>query len=151
LLLGAPRFVADGVAALRHAGLGGLVYALSYAPAALIRQVAGSAARGVALAQVCPNPNGATMALQRAFQSAMKAAGASGPCNAFHFEGYITARVLAEGLRRAQEPTPAALVRSLRAMGEYDLGGYRVNFAKGNVGSSFVDIAIIDGSGQLVY
>jgi len=151
LLLGAPRFVADGVAALRHAGLGGLVYALSYAPAALIRQVAGSAARGVALAQVCPNPNGATMALQRAFQSAMKAAGASGPYNAFHFEGYITACVLAEGLRRAQEPTPAALVRSLRAMGEYDLGGYRVNFAKGNVGSSFVDIAIIDGSGQLVY
>lgn len=151
LLLGAPRFAADGVAALRQAGLGGLIYALSYVPAALVRQVAGGAARGVALAQVCPNPNGATMALQRAFQSAMKGTGDAGPYGAFHFEGYITARVLAEGLRRAPEATPAGLARALRAMGEYDLGGYRVNFAKSNVGSSFVDIAVIDGSGQLMY
>jgi branched-chain amino acid transport system substrate-binding protein len=59
--------------------------------------------------------------------------------------------VLTEGLRRTRDVTPAGLARALRAMGDCDLGGYRVNFARDNVGSSFVDIAVISGDGRLMY
>ena len=151
LVLGSPRFAAEGIVALRKAGLGKSIYALSYVSPGLIKQLGAGAARGVALAQVYPNPNGATMALQHNFQAAMKRSGVSGPYTAFHLEGYVTARVFAEGLRRAKEVSASGLARSLRAMGDVNLGGFRVDFAKDNVGSNFVDIAVINGEGRLVY
>ena len=151
LVLGSPRFAAQAIVALRQAGLVKSVYALSYVSPALIQQFGESAARGVALAQVYPNPNGSTKALQHAFQAAMKRAGMNGPHTAFQLEGYVTARVLAEGLRRARDMSPSGLARSLRAMGDVDLGGYHVDFSRGNVGSSYVDIAVINGDGRLTY
>lgn len=152
LVLGAPRFMADGIAMLRRSGLHQFVFALSYVPPMLINQLVGGAARGVGLAQTYPNPNGITLTLQRDFQAAMRAIQApAGPYSAFHFEGYITARVLVEALRRTRDLSPAGLARSLRAMGEIDLGGFRVNFSKDNVGSSFVDVGVINGDGRLVY
>ena len=151
LVLGSPRFAAQAIVALRQAGLVKSVYALSYVSPALIQQFGESAARGVALAQVYPNPNGSTKALQHAFQAAMKRAGMNGPHTAFQLEGYVTARVLAEGLRRARDTSPSGLARSLRAMGDVDLGGYHVDFSRGNVGSGYVDIAVINGDGRLTY
>ena len=151
IVLGSPRFAAEAAVALRKAGYARSVYALSYVSPALVKQLAEGASRGVALAQVYPNPNGSTMALQQSFQGAMKKAGTNGPYTAFHLEGYVTARVLIEGLRRAKEFNPAGLARALRGMGDVNLGGFRVNFAKENVGSNFVDIAVINGDGRLVY
>jgi len=155
LVLGSPRFGAECIVALRQAGLVHAVYALSYVSPALIGRLAGSLGspmpRGVGLAQVFPNPNGSRSALQSAFQRAMERQGVPGPYSAFQLEGYITARVLAEGLRRGGEATPAALARGLRAMGDLDLGGFRVRFDAGNVGSRFVDIAVVGDDGRLLY
>ena len=151
LVLGSPKFAADGIASLRQAGFTKSVYALSYVPPVLIKKLAEEGARGVALAQVFPNPNGNTWALQHAFHAAMKRANINGPFTAFQLEGYVTARVLAEGLRRAKEVSPTGLARSLRAMGDVNLGGFRVNFSKDNVGSGFVDIAVMNRDGRLTY
>ncbi|AMO25323.1 hypothetical protein UC35_08055 [Ramlibacter tataouinensis] len=151
LVLGSPKFGADAIVALRKAGHAKSVYALSYVPPAMVMQAAEGASRGVALAQVFPNPNGSKMALQHRFQDAMKRAGVTGPYTVFHLEGYVNARVLAEGLRRTREAGAAGLARALRAMGDCDLGGYHVDFSRDNVGSSFVDIAVINGAGRLVY
>ena len=72
LVVGAPRFMADGVTELRKTGRSAFVFALSYVPAPLLFKIAGDAARGVALAQTFPNPNGATLPLTREFQAAMR-------------------------------------------------------------------------------
>ena len=69
----------------------------------------------------------------------------------FHIEGYITARVLVDALRKSPQATPDALARTLKTMGEIDLGGFRVNFAKSNVGSAFVDIGVVTSGGRLMY
>jgi branched-chain amino acid transport system substrate-binding protein len=152
LVLGAPRFMADAIVMLRKAGLNQFVFALSYVPPGLITQLNGSPARGVGLAQTYPNPNGINLAIQRDFQQAMKSsAAATGPWTAFHLEGYISVRVLVEALRRGKEASPAGLARALHTMGEVDLGGFRVNFGNGNVGSSFVDVGVINSDGRLVY
>ncbi|MFO1216762.1 MAG: ABC transporter substrate-binding protein [Burkholderiaceae bacterium] len=152
LVVGAPRFMADGVAELRKAGAIQAVFALSYVPAALLAKVAGAASRGVALSQTFPNPMGMSMPLQRDFQAAMKQAYPDvKDYTSFHLEGYISARVFAEAARRAKEVTPDGLARSLRAMGEQDLGGFRVNFARNNVGSNFVDIGVVTAEGRLMY
>lgn len=154
LVLGSPRVSALAIAALRRAGLVQTVYALSYLPPALLTQVAKADARGVALAQVFPNPNGRKLMLQHEFQSAMKGTMPNAPADgwtALQMEGYVTARVLAEGLRRAGVPSGASLARALRAMGDRDLGGFHVNFSRDNIGSRFVDIAVVNEHGRLTY
>jgi branched-chain amino acid transport system substrate-binding protein len=155
LVVGAPRFMADGVAALRKAGVSQSIFVLSYVPAGLIVKLAGpEGARGVGIAQTFPNPNGTTLPLHREFRSAMEAAFPQVKVyTPFQLEGYLSARTVAEALRRSKERevTPAALGRALQAAGEIDFGGYRVNFAQGNAGSRFVDIGVIGPDGKLRY
>lgn len=155
LVLGAPRFMAEGVAALRKAGVSQSIFVLSYVPSGLIVKLAGpEGARGVGIAQTYPNPNGRTLPVHRDFQAAMKS---SFPqleqYTSFHLEGYLSARTVAEALKRNtdKEPTAAGLAKTLRSMGEIDFGGFRVDFSKSNVGSSFVDIAVIGSDGKLRY
>jgi len=154
LVIGSPRFMADGVTALRVADAGSFVFALSYVPAGMLAKIAGGGSRGVALAQTYPNPRGVSQPLQREFQAAMKQSFpdvAVGTYTSFHLEGYISGRVFAEAARRAKEVTPDGVAKSLHAMGEYDMGGFRVNFARSNVGSSFVDIGVVTADGRLMY
>jgi ABC-type branched-subunit amino acid transport system substrate-binding protein len=155
LIVGAPRFMADGVAALRKGGTSQMLFVLSYVPPGLVAKLAGSeAARGVGIAQTYPNPNGITLPLQRDFQTAMKAAYPQlTTYTSFQLEGYLSARVLAEGIKRHKEGpiTAASLEKSLRGAGEMDFGGFRVDFTNGNVGSRWVDIAVIAQDGKLRY
>lgn len=155
LVLGAPRFMAEGVAALRKAGVTQAIFVLSYVPAGLIVKLAGvDGARGVGIAQTYPNPNGRTLPIHRDFQAAMKA---SFPdlkeYTPFQLEGYLSARTVAEAYKRSKEkePTAAGLTTALRSAGEIDFGGFRVDFSKGNVGSRFVDIGVIGSDGKLRY
>ena len=154
LVVGAPRFMADGVAQVRSLGGGQFVFALSYVPAGLLARVAGESARGVGLSQTYPNPMGVSSPLQREFQAAMKQSFpdvAVASYTSFHLEGYISARVLAEAARRSKDVTADTLAKTLRTMGEYDMGGFRVNFARNNIGSGFVDIGVVNADGRLIY
>jgi branched-chain amino acid transport system substrate-binding protein len=152
IVLGAPRFMADAVAELRKAGMRQFIFALSYVPAGLLAKVAGPGSRGVALAQTYPNPMGAAMPLQREFQAAMKAAFPKTTAyTSFHLEGFISAQLFAEGVRRTREPSPGNLARTLRSMGDVDLGGFHIDFSKGNTGSRYVDIGVVNGEGRLIY
>jgi len=106
----------------------------------------------VGIAQVYPNPNGKTKTLMREFQAAMKAAYPDLTTYAvFQLEGYLSARIVGEGLRRAKEIKPDALAKALQSMGEIDFDGYRIDFSKSNAGSRFVDIAVMDFEGRLRY
>lgn len=154
IVVGAPPFMAQGVAQLRKAGVTQTIFVLSYVPPGLLVKLAGAdGARGIGIAQTFPNPNGKVRPLLRDFQSAMKATSPEvSSYTPFQLEGYISARIVGEGLRRIRgEITPAALARSLQSMGEIELGGFRVDFSKGNAGSSFVDIAVVDQEGRLRY
>lgn len=155
LVLGAPPFMASGVAALRKAGVTQAVFVLSYVRSEMIVKLAGiDGARGVGIAQTYPNPNGRTLPLHRDFHAAMKAAFPQlQEYTPFHLEGYLSARTVAEALRRSKErdPSPASLARALQSMGELDFGGFRIDFSRSNIGSRFVDIGVIGGDGKLRY
>lgn len=152
LVIGAPRFMADAVAELRRAGVGQFVFALSYMPPSLLVKVAGSGARGVALAQTFPNPSGISLPVQREFRAAMtESFPKTTAYTSFHLEGFITGRLFVEAARRTKELSPDNLARTLRTMGELDLGGFRVDFSRGNAGSRFVDIGVVNADGKLVY
>lgn len=153
LVIGSPRFMADAVAALRKAGMSQFVFALSYLPAPLVAKVAGEqGARGVAIAQTFPNPHGVALAVQRDFQAAMRAAYPDlAALTAFHFEGYLSARLLTEGMTRAAELEGDSIARAIKALGPLDFGGFRLVYSASNEGSSFVDIGIVSTDGRLRY
>ena len=154
LVIGSPPYMAEAAAELRKAGVSQAVYALSYVPSGLFVKLAGvEAARGVSIAQTFPNPMAQKMPLHREFQAAMKASAPElNRYSAFHLEGYLSARVLTEGLKRIRSnPTPTGLAASLRNMGPLSLGGFHVDFSKANNGSNFVDIAVINRVGGLTY
>jgi ABC-type branched-subunit amino acid transport system substrate-binding protein len=154
LILGAPNFMVDGVVALRRAKVHRSLFVLSYAPHEAIVSAAGTdAARGVGIAQTFPDPNGKRMLLQKDFQAAMASTFPRvKEYTSAQLEGCVTARVAIEGLRRTGgSPAPAMLSKALHEMGDVDLGGFRIDFSKGNVGSTFVDIAVIGADGKLRY
>ena len=153
LVIGAPPFAAAGVAQLRKIGVTQSIFILADTAPGLLVKVAGESARGVGIAQIYPNPNGRTTTLMRDFQIAMKAAYPDITAYApFQLEGYLSARIVVEGLRRSKDVTkPEALAKALQAMGELDFDGYRVDFSKGPIGGRFVDIAVVDISGRLRY
>lgn len=152
LVVGAPKFSGEAIAALRAAGVSQQIFSLSYLPAPALVKFAGNGARGVGLSQTFPNPMGATLPLQRDFRAAMRKTHPTlTDYTTFHMEGYITARVFAEAAKRSRSLNPSGIAQALRAMGEVDLGGFRVNFAKSNLGSNWVDIGVVSGDGKLLY
>lgn len=152
LLIGPPKFMADGAAALRRAGGAQSIFALSYLVPAELARVMGAAARGIAISQAFPNPMGVNSPLQREFRVAMKKAyPALKEYSAFHLEGYLCAKLFVEVARRMKAPSGAEFAQTLRAMGEINLGDFRVNFSQGQTGSRFVDIGVMTPTGRLNY
>jgi branched-chain amino acid transport system substrate-binding protein len=153
-VIGTPKFMADAVQKLRLAGFTRSISALSYLPSSLAVKIAGKeGARGVAIAQTFPNPNGRTLPLQQEFQKTMAQFGLKNiTYSAFHLEGYLSARILIDSIKRAKGNTSIpALTAALRETGDFDYGGFRVNFSKNNAGSSWTDIGVIDIDGKLRY
>ncbi|MGL4233470.1 MAG: ABC transporter substrate-binding protein, partial [Casimicrobium sp.] len=154
IVIGSPKYCADAIAKLRAAGGGQQVYTLSYVPAALVSKIAGEqAARGVGIVQTFPQPTARVHQVQREFQETMsKYAPNVKTLTHFHFEGYLSARVLTQALRRTgARTTPENLAAALRAASPMDFKGFTVDFRRSNQGSQWTDIAVIAKDGVLRY
>jgi branched-chain amino acid transport system substrate-binding protein len=148
----APNSGAALVRDVRGAGDGTPIYGMSYVPVADIVAKAGqSSAKGVALSQVTPNTFSDSSSVVREFKSSMNRHAPGEAPNQLHLIGYLSARIATEALAKAgASATPAAVRNSLKSL-RFDAGGYAVDFSKGNVGSTYVSIGVIDGRGRLVY
>lgn len=143
----APLFVR----ALRKAGGTSTIYGLSIAMSAQNIRELGDLARGLGFSIVVPSPFAAKYEIVRRYQADMEASG-SKEFSLPSLEGYVDARVLAEGLRRAgPAPTRATLIAALEQIEALDLGGLRIGYGKGRRdGSSFVDVAVIGNNGRFL-
>jgi ABC-type branched-subunit amino acid transport system substrate-binding protein len=67
-------------------------------------------------------------------------------------EGYIAAKVMVEGLRRAgPRPTREKLIAALESMQRFDLGGIDVTYGPDNrTGTQYIDLTIINRNGMFV-
>jgi ABC-type branched-subunit amino acid transport system substrate-binding protein len=108
---------------------------------------------GVKVIQVLPSPTRTSTRIVREFHQHLRQVDPKMSPNYTNFEGYISARVLVEGLRRAgKNPSRERLVAALESMSDLDLGGYHVGYsAKSHAGSRFVDIGIYTPRKQLVF
>ena len=112
----------------------------------------GDAGSGLALTMVMPDPTRAKTALVRDYQAAMRARGIQ-EFNLGTLESYTNTRVLAEGLERAGAvPTRSKLRTALAGIRNLVLGGLVIDYSgqAPYVGSRFVDMGVLNGSGRFV-
>ena len=67
-------------------------------------------------------------------------------------EGFLAAKVIVEGLRRAgRNLTREAFVDAMEKMNDVDLGGFFVSYSpQSHAGSKFVDLTIIGREGKFL-
>jgi ABC-type branched-subunit amino acid transport system substrate-binding protein len=127
------------------------VYALSVLGAPSSVRTLGADGVGVSISQVVPFPTNSPLPLVREYQQAMTAAGNT-DFSHLSLEGYINAKVITEGLRRAGKAlTRAGLVSALDSMRNYNLGGMEVSFGQGAAsGSRFVELTLVNSQSKLI-
>lgn len=138
----------------KEAGMRTQFIAISTTDAAQLVETLGAAtAAGVAITQVVPHPENRTVPLSRevaANFAKLKPEGVH--LNHVLIEGYVGAKVLVEGLRRAGPGATRKKLRdTLEQMRNYDLGELLISYSPtDHVGTGFVDINIINSSGKLL-
>ncbi|HEY9104613.1 ABC transporter substrate-binding protein [Chitinimonas sp.] len=105
---------------------------------------------GVMVSQVMPSPYNAIKPVAMDYQKVLKAADVN-TVDYPSMEGYLGARILVEGLKRAgRDLTRDKLINALESLGDYDLGGFRVKFSGSNHnGSQFIDMTVLDSNGKI--
>lgn len=136
---------------MRQAGKQSQFFALSVVGYKALQAEMGQSAAGIAIAQVVPYPWSGTTVIVREFQALpAEFAPKSGPTYTV-LEGYIAAKIMAEGLRRAgPQPTRDKLVTALGSLQKYDVGNFSVDYSKNRLGSHFVEVTIVGSSGRLM-
>ncbi len=119
----------------------------------LVGLIGAPTAAGVAITQVVPHPENRTVPLAKEFRENFTKFKQEGILyNHALLEGYVGAKVLVEGLRRAG---PGATRRKLRDALEqiknYDVGDLLISYSPSNrAGTTFADINIISNTGVLL-
>jgi branched-chain amino acid transport system substrate-binding protein len=112
----------------------------------------GGLAEGIALSQVLPSPTSHSSLLAADFRRALAAHAPSALPSYHALEGYLEARVLVEGLRRAgADLTRSRLVSALESMAPHDFGGVPVRYGPADrTGSTFSDLVMLAANGRTV-
>src|SRR5437660_5568447 len=106
---------------------------------------------GVAISQVVPFPWSPSVPIVKEYQEVMAKSGNT-DFNFSSLEGFIVAKVMVEGLKRAgKDLTREKLVAALESMNNVDLGEFVVNFSPtSHSGSKFVDLTMIGRGGKFL-
>jgi ABC-type branched-subunit amino acid transport system substrate-binding protein len=135
----------------RKAGYGGTFYNVSFVGTQALADELGKEGNGVMISQVMPFPFSTTTPISREYTDAVAKAGSNFKPNYSSMEGYLAAKVLAEGLRRAgKNVTRDSLVTALESITNGDFGGFRVKFGnRDHVASKFVDLSMLTEDGRV--
>jgi ABC-type branched-subunit amino acid transport system substrate-binding protein len=149
--IGAYKAVAAFIKQARTKGYGGQFFNVSFVGSKALADELGDVGQGVVISQVVPFPYTPASAIVREYQQHMLAAGDK----EFDFssmEGYLTARVFAEGLRKAgRNPTRDSLIAGLESIRDLDMGGFTISFSpKNHQGSTYTDLTIVGRSGRFM-
>ncbi|MGJ7519647.1 ABC transporter substrate-binding protein [Variovorax sp. LT1P1] len=135
----------------RKSGYGGTFYNVSFVGTQALADALGKDGAGVVVTQVVPSPYSPANAITREFSDAAKKSGGATKANFSSMEGYLAAKVLTEGLRRAPgKLSRDGLIQGLETIDRQQFGGFEVSFSpKNHVASKFVELSMITGDGRI--
>ncbi|MCB1937603.1 MAG: ABC transporter substrate-binding protein [Rhodocyclaceae bacterium] len=137
---------------MRTAGSFSLLMAVSVtAGPGVAKRIGNALARGLGVVQVVPKPDSGAVPISRELMEDLKRIKSDEPPNHTIMEGYLMAKVLVEGIRRAGENQRAAVIAALNTLGDFDAGGVRIRYSPTNHdGADYTDVSILDRSGKLL-
>ena len=149
IFIGTGAAVVDGIRALRAAGVTGQIVTLSNNASGGFVKALGEQARGVVVTQVYPSERSLNYPMIQEAIGLTKAAGVSELTPAM-VEGFVSAKVLVEGLKRAgPKPDRARLHAALESIRDWDLGGLKLSYSStDHSGLEFSDLSIIGSDGK---
>ncbi|HEX9720773.1 MAG TPA: ABC transporter substrate-binding protein [Ramlibacter sp.] len=144
-----PNFVK----AMRQTGVKPSFYGFSVASLDVINKELGSGAQGIVLSQIMPSLKNTSIPVVLEYQKLLAEKTPGAKPSASQFEGFVHAKLLVEGLRRGgKNLTTASFIKGMEAAGEVRYGRFTASYSpQSHNGSSYVELAIIDSSGQLRY
>ncbi len=153
LYIGSGTAVVDGMKALRAAGSKAQLMTLSNNASAGFVKALGETAKGVIVSQVLPPERSLAVPLVKQAHDLARARGAAAPeITPALLEGFASAKVLVEGLRRAAAAgklNRAGLRTALESLKNFDLGGLELGYsASDHSGLDYADLSIIGSDGR---
>ena len=150
VMVSAYTSCAEFIRQMKKAGSAAIFYNVSFVGSKALADALGKEGLGVAISQVVPFPWARSVPIVKEYQALSKKAGLT-DYNFSALEGFLTAKVMAEGLKRTgRDLTREKFVDAMEKM-EADLGGFHVSYStKNHAGSKFVDLTIIGQEGKFL-
>jgi ABC-type branched-subunit amino acid transport system substrate-binding protein len=148
--ISAYKSCASFIRLARRQGFSGNFYNVSFVGTQALLEELGAEARGVVVSQVMPFPYSATQAISGEYLAALKDKRGVAP-NYSGIEGFVAAKVFAEGVRRAgRNLTREGFIAAVQSMQNLQLGGFTVDFGpKKHTGSRFVELTMLTEDGRV--
>lgn len=128
-------------------------YGFSVASVDVINRELKQDARGIILTQIMPSLRNATIPAVAEYLKLLREKSPDARPSASQFEGFVHAKLLVEGLRRAGRPLSTdSFIKAMEGAGEISFGRFVAKYSpQSHNGSTYVEMAIIDNEGQLRY
>jgi branched-chain amino acid transport system substrate-binding protein len=151
VMIGAYTGCAAFIRDMKKAGAAPTFWNVSFVGSKALAQALGNDGRGVQISQVVPFPWDSSLPVVKEYRALLAESGKGEP-GFGTLEGFIAAKVMVEGLRRAgRNLTRDGFIKAMESMGELDVGGFKVSYSPENHnGSKFVDLTIISKDQKFV-
>jgi branched-chain amino acid transport system substrate-binding protein len=148
MFIGSGTAIIDGMKALRATGSRAQMVTLSNNASAGFIKDLGPLAHGVVISQVFPYERSIASPVVKEAMEMTKAKNLD--LTPIMLEGFVSAKVLVEGLRRAgPNPTRDKLRRALETFNRVDIGGLEVSYSTGDhTGLDYADLSIVGPDGK---
>jgi ABC-type branched-subunit amino acid transport system substrate-binding protein len=149
LFFSASEIVANGTKLLQQSGARAQIVTLSNNASRGFIELMGPHAYGTIVTQVFPAERNTAIAVVKEVTDLANRKGLKDVTPSM-LEGFVAAKVLVEGLRRATpKPTRETLVRGLESLRRHDLGGLEITYGPDDrTGLDFADLSIVDRTGK---
>lgn len=148
IFIGSGTAIVDAMKALRAAGSRAQMVTLSNNASAGFVKSLGEYAHGTVVSQVFPSERSVGKPIVKEATDLAKTRGVE--LTPAMLEGFASAKVLVEGLRRAgRDPTRAGLKKALETFSHVDIGGLELSYSATNhTGLDYADLSIIGQDGK---
>ena len=150
VMISAYKSCAAFIKEMKKAGKNPTVWNVSFVGSKALAKELDKEGRGVQISQVVPFPWDSTVPVVKEYRRAMEEG--KHEIGFGTLEGWIAAKVMVEGLRRAgRKLDRESFVKAMESMNDLDVGGFKVSYGpQSHNGSKFVDLTIISKDQRFV-
>lgn len=150
VMISAYKSCAAFIKDMKKAGSNPTFWNVSFVGSKALAKELDKEGRGVQISQVVPFPWDSSVPVVKEYRRLLDEV--KGEPGFGTLEGYIAAKVMVEGLRRAgKNLSRDSFIKAMESIQDYDVGGFKVHYGPGlRYGSKFVDLTIISKDQRFV-